>query len=479
MNVHSSAMSMLLHVIDERLGLKHRQIWDAPLQRLLDPVSQPETASPLLPADISRLCELPIESKQWQSVINAITNGETRFNRDPEWFDEIVTEALHPMIDSARLEGTKRLRLWSAGCSSGEEAYSLAMLLCDAIPDIERWSIDIVATDIRVDALKEGEEGLYSKRQLRQMEARSIDRYFRQVDGKTFSVGPDLRKLVTFHFANIVDAPELLARRVGSGFDLIVCRNVIMYLNNHMQQRVADTLSGALAVGGWLAVSPAEASAQWFSTLDCVATGPAILFTRKRLNAVSSGHFAEADFPVFQSIMPDGERQPAIDWPPLTAIPADPTPVEEPESAPAPEASATMGEDLSSIRSLADGGFRVEALDLCQNYIRKFGSEASSYLLLAEICIELGDMKQAKDAARRAIYLEPENAAAHYFMASAQWRDGQIGKARTAMRSALSLVDETADNDSQHLSGDHIRRAATAFLTGDSPTIPEAANVDR
>jgi chemotaxis protein methyltransferase CheR len=354
---------------------------------------------------VAVLERLDLRAAPWQAVIRAATVPETRFLRQRGWFSQIERNALSALVRQRRRQGSLRLRIWSAGCASGEEAYTLAMLVRDLIPDCADWNIEILGTDINLEVLGEAEEGVYAPRQLRELDPVQTARTFAATDGGRYAVRPELRRLVRFQLANLCD--DALWPTLSGMFDLILCRNVLMYLMPEMQRRVSARLCASLRTDGWLAVAPAEAVADWFRSMAPLNAGEAILFRKQASHPMRA-----------PAMQPD---------PPLAAPVPPPVPVVPAPSAPPPRIT------LADIRALADRGALLEARSRCQVLISADELNAEAYRLLATICSELGDLSTAGDAARRAIYLEPGSPEAHLLLSGTLRRLGDNLRADRSM----------------------------------------------
>jgi chemotaxis protein methyltransferase CheR len=362
-----------------------------------------------------------IDTPVWRKILSAVTIGETRFLRQKSWFAQIERLALIPLINKRRQENFLRLRLWSAGCSTGEEAYTLAMLLRKLLPDIDAWDIQIHATDIREEAIEEARRGEYDRRQLRELEDRDIAAFFRPTASSLFSASPELRRMVAFHVENLVDCARLAAPI--RQFDLILCRNVLMYLRPEAQRGVAAYLTRALSSQGWLAVSPAEASAEWFKPLIPVNAPEAVLFARQPAPPSEKRRIAES----FEPIAPE------------TTLAAAATVA-------APKAAVETRFTVEDLRRLANRGDLVEARRRCQSFLADDGLDGDASLLLAEICSELNDTHAAYEAAKRAVYLSPSSSHAHMLLAGALSRMGHNARARKAWATARTLARAEANS---------------------------------
>ena len=163
---------------------------------------------------------------------NAITTNLTSFFREAHHFQYLSAELLSSRAADAR--SSRRLRFWSAGCSSGEEPYSLAMTIHEALPDARRWDIKILATDLDTEVLGRGRRGAYDEERVRGLPARRLERFFRREDGgrcARYAVTQELRDLITFRELNLMRTLPM-----KGGFDAIFCRNVIIYFDKDTQR---------------------------------------------------------------------------------------------------------------------------------------------------------------------------------------------------------------------------------------------------
>ena len=228
-------------------------------------------------APVEQLAALPFDGPQWQAVIGALAIGETNFFRQPGWFAQLERQILAPAIAERSLAGPRRLRLWSAGCATGEEAYSLAILVARLLRDAPGWEISILGSDVSAAFIGEARRGAYREWSLRDVDEFTRRQHFRQTGPGRFELLPPVRNMVSFELLNLAGNESWSDPRLA-GLDLIVCRNVLMYLAPAQQRSVAQRLIERLAPGGWLATAPAEATAEWFAPLTPVNVPSAVLF---------------------------------------------------------------------------------------------------------------------------------------------------------------------------------------------------------
>jgi len=215
------------------------------------------------------LLTAPLTQNQIETLAEHLTIGETYFFREEAVFNALRTHILPKLIESRRSNG-KHLRIWSAGCSTGEEAYSLAILVQQMIPDFQQWNISILGTDINPHALKKASSGIYSDWSFRTAPSFLLrDKYFRSVHVGRYEITPQIKNMVTFSYLNLAEDTYPSLSNYTGAMDIIFCRNLLMYFEPDLAAKVVGKHYQALVEGGWLIVSPSEisqASFMQFST---------------------------------------------------------------------------------------------------------------------------------------------------------------------------------------------------------------------
>ena len=195
------------------------------------------------------------DSAELTQFINAMTTNKTDFFREPHHFDYLRTT----WLPALRATGTRRLRIWSAACSTGEEPYTIAVSVLDALDGAMGWDIKILASDIDTDVLKRAEAGTYTLEQVAAVPAPLRSKYFRRGRGQhegTARVGDAVRSLIRFRRINFLDDPW----PIRATFDAIFCRNVLIYFDRPTQQRLLTRLLGYLAADGLIFLGHSESA---------------------------------------------------------------------------------------------------------------------------------------------------------------------------------------------------------------------------
>jgi len=214
----------------------------------------------------------------FERLVNAITISETHFFRDTGQFDALYSHVFPQLI--RRRQALRTLRIWSAGCASGEEPYSIAMLLRELLPDVEDWSITILGTDINTEALDRARQAVYSEWAFREERAKQWrSRYFRR-RGNHYELNSVVKQMVTFAQLNLVEDEYPSYGSNTTLMDLILCRNVMIYLTESISQHIVERFHDCLTPGGWLVVGHAEHSLTIYRRFQLHNFPNAILYQR-------------------------------------------------------------------------------------------------------------------------------------------------------------------------------------------------------
>ena len=184
-----------------------------------------------------------------------MTTNETSFFRDPKQLGVVRTSVLKPLLDAQQAAGKKQLHIWSAGCSSGEEPYTLSIMLQEMLKmSISGWQVSITANDISSAMLQKAKKGIYSEYALRNTPKDLIDKYFSKEPGG-YRVDPELQKYIRFEKLNLNDQKAL--KRIPRS-QIVFCRNVIIYFDAPMKKKVINAFYDKLVSGGYLVLGHSE-----------------------------------------------------------------------------------------------------------------------------------------------------------------------------------------------------------------------------
>ena len=412
----------------------------------------------LASADLSR--------PQIEVLATRLTIGETYFFREPRSF-AALSDTVLPELIKARRAGRRALNLWSAACCTGEEAYSLAILLDQSIPDIGEWDIHILGTDINPGFLRRAAEARYGEWSFRGVDPVIRDRYFRKQPNNTYQVVERIRSMVSFSFHNLVETVPPFVGPSRSVPDIILCRNVLMYFSPEQAKAVVGSLYHVLEPGGWLVPSAVDGAPPSFAPFTFITVEGATLY-RKCVAAT----------PVEQP--PWIEPGPVASWD-VQAPPGDPAPLpiefELPEVAPAKPIAADLeaassfyaqgryGEaaaillrhlavvpdDLAAMlmiaRTYANQGRFADAGNWGRRLLKLDRLRAPNHYLLAMICQECGDLGAAAASLQRALFLDPNFVMAHFASANLARLEGRARDARKHYQNTLALLDSMTPDE--------------------------------
>jgi chemotaxis protein methyltransferase CheR len=417
-----------------------------------------------------------VTSHVWDQLVGILTVGETYFFRHLGHFDALATHIL-PEIIAQREHSGRRIRIWSAGCATGEEPYSVAILLKELIPDLESWRISILATDINRDALRKAQEGLYGAWSFRSVEKRVQDTYFRPSGDKQFAITDTIKRMVTFDYLNLVGDPYPALTNNTNAMDVILCRNVTIYFKPDVTQKVLAYFHNCLTEGGWLIPGAAEPNLVSYKEFD-PRNFPGAVVYQKRVQAVPEARPTYRflpEPPTFTPLLPVIEAHPPE--PPQAATAqiekkapssrsSDKDHRKEPSPLPdafqmalelllAGEADAALvklqeklDQDADFVpayytvgKVYANKGHLEQAQHWCEKAIQKDKLHPEPYYTLSMIYQQHGVLDMAVDTLKKAIYLERGFVLAHYNLAQLYLRQGEKASARKSLENVHRLLE--------------------------------------
>ena len=398
-------------------------------------------------------------------VIAELTIGETYFFREPRQLD-VIRRVVLPEL--AQRSGPPRpIRMWSAGCASGEEPYSLAILLREAG---WRGPAHILGTDLAAARLAAARRGRYTRWSFRGVPGEIVHRYF-EAERKHFVLDPSIRELVEFRVLNLADDLYPSAASGAFGMDAILCRNVLIYFDAATVARVAARLLTSLAEGGWLFLSASDPMLAGVVPCEVVMTEAGIAYRRATEASTRSSRAPlptsppaplSTPLPAPESagpparpapvppaaLLPTARRTPAADasivsWESRVAGAYAAADYERAASlAAAAAADGDHGEMLSVlwVRALADQGRLVEAGAVCAGALDRHRMSAELTYLHATLLAQSGRWGDAAAGARRALYLDRGLAVGHLLLGEALARTGNPSGAALAFQNAEVLL---------------------------------------
>lgn len=416
------------------------------------------------------LMAAPLAKAQLQVLAGHLTIGETYFFRDMKTFEALAASVL-PGLIHARRGHEQRLRIWSAACCTGEEAYSLAILLHQVLPDLADWRITILATDINERFLQKAAAGLYGEWSFRDAPSGFKERYFKRSGDGRYVVMPEIREMVTFANLNLAEDSYPSLATGTNAMDLILCRNVLMYFTQHQMRKVIGNLHHALIDGGCLAVSPSEASQVFFPQFVTLNFPGVILYqkndagARNRQTAPPAPPSESVDFftPALEVSRPWAQPASTFQLPEPTpaasleqpALVASPTPYAEARLLYAQGRYGEAADTLLGLcaghtaepaafsllaHALANQGRLADALAWCDRWIAADKLDPAGHYLRAVVLLEQGDPEESRRSLQRAVYLDPDFVLAHFALGNFARSRRKLGEADKHFGNALQLL---------------------------------------
>ena len=446
----------------------------------------------------------PTGLTEMSRLINALTVGETHFFRDEAQFNALATHVLPTLIARKRAAAAAigpdiqpQLRIWSAGCATGEEPYSLAMLLKELLPDIEKWHIFILATDISQDALNRARQARYTDWSFREGRAKALQpRYFTWKPDTypkgAFRLQDNITRMVTFAPLNLVQDTYPAIHNNTISMDLILCRNVTIYFTEETTQNVVKNFYQALVNGGWLVVGHSEPSLVIYKAFQARNVSNAMLYQKTGqptpwpddwawLNQADDTGAAEtpivtAKHRAAPALAPQTDPSFIEPKKEVAANASFPPPIKKKDFARTQglmssvvdsyeiagvllnkghieEAIAELHQKLAldpnyapahSLlgRAYANKGQWLQARQWCESALELDSLLSEAYYVLALVYDHEGRLEPAIDLLKKAIYLERDTPLFHFNLAVLYKKMGQIKSARRTCQNAVRILEQ-------------------------------------
>lgn len=409
---------------------------------------------------------LLLKDKEWQELIPLLTVPESYLFRDQGQFWLLKNQILPELIERKRWLHSNRsvpnqkpeLRIWSAGCSTGEEAYSLAILLKELIPDQQAWDILILGTDVNPTVIEIAQQGIYSDWSFRATQPEFKNRYFRPHQ-KNWQIEDQIQKMVTFQAGNLVQDTYPNPMSNIHDLDLILCRNVFIYFSFHAITPVLQKFYHSLTPGGYLLTGHTELHGQSiepfqtrvflqstvyqkeFATFD--QTTPLKLPSNLEDSTLTASKTSSSSFsPISTSdkVQEDSEQI-------LLSKAQEMLKSKDYVNA------IQVAEQLISLNpthftsyclaaeAYANLGHYINAKNLCQQALQINSLAVEPCYLLAQLAEEQGDIEQAKSLLRRIIYLAPTSIPAYLELSSIYEKEGNRSQVKKNWNSLLQVLE--------------------------------------
>jgi chemotaxis protein methyltransferase CheR len=386
----------------------------------------------------------PLDNEQSKLLASYLTVGETYFFREKKALDYLEQIYL-PELIRKRKGKSQQLRIWSAGCATGEEPYSIAILLQKVIPDIKNWNITINATDINPTFIDKAKKGIYSNWSFRKTPESFKTNHFQKLDKNFYQINDSIKKMVTFSFLNLASDNYPSPKNNTSNFDIILCRNVLIYFSAEGIKTVTSKFYESLIKQGILLVSPVETSSLLSSQFEPVSHPGNTIFKKgvgnknilsettvlksfntrlteiKRLRGIQEKKAVLKSF--YQTDTKTNSKRPEY----LS---------ENKET----EESLSVNYEYENALELYNSGLLDEAEKLLNTLItKKRSSQKLCFLLLAKIYANQGQLAKSAECCHKTIHSDKINIEAHYLLSNVYNEQGEIKEATNSLNNTLFL----------------------------------------
>ncbi|ETR67358.1 MAG: chemotaxis protein methyltransferase CheR, partial [Candidatus Magnetoglobus multicellularis str. Araruama] len=217
------------------------------------------------------------KQKELQAFLNILTTNETYFFREFEQLAAFAEHCLTEICDRKKGLGSTKLRIWSAGCSTGEEPYTLGIIIKEMLENQQDWLVDILATDINTRVLKIAQNGIYEPRAIKDVPQEYLERWFQSFTSNKYTVKPEIKKMCNFQILNLMDRSAL---RKITNVDFIFCRNVLIYFDNDSRKQVVSNFYDILNPGGYIYLGHSESMTRISSAFKIRRKGGYIVYQK-------------------------------------------------------------------------------------------------------------------------------------------------------------------------------------------------------
>lgn len=449
--------------------------------------------------------------REWQELALLLTIGETYFFRDCGQISLLKNRLLPELIKLKITKKKRSLRIWSAGCSTGEEVYSLAILINELIPDLSQWDILILGTDINCESIEKAKQGIYNSWSFRIVDPKLKQQYFNQ-HHTTWKINNQIRSMVDFCTGNLLIDPFPNSTSDIHNIDIILCRNVFIYFDSRTISIILNKFYNTLNCGGYLIAGHTELNGQNLGQLQAKVFPESVVYQRSQENLCEiPSNLSTANSPLKQQNHTNSKgvtatQSIASSQRSITAILPTTTKANFTSNktvtsnvqtihsvSKAPLIKETLPEITSSTllsqakahfndgvyesaikeaeqvikqypkyfdayyliaQAFANLGNSKQAIEYSQQALKIDSSSVAPYYLLAHIAEEQGDSEQAKQLFKKIIYLAPSSIAAYLELGAIYETEGDIARSGKMRNTALALLKELPHNTSVEHQGE-------------------------
>ncbi len=468
-HVHSTVIDQLSEHLSKHMGLYFQK------ERRLDLLRGIREASEVfgfqdVETFIHWIMSTELNQRQVEVLARFLTVGETYFMREKRVFEALDSQIIPDLLRERRMKESS-INIWSAGCCTGEEPYSVAIMLDQLIPDIQAWNISILGTDINPLFLQKANRGIYTEWSFRGTPASIRERYFKKVGSREFMIIDRIKQMIHFSYLNLAKDPFRTSGIGPEPMDIIFCRNVLMYFKPDRVEEIVNKFYDVLNEDGWLIVGPSESAHIYFSKYESVEFPGAILF-RKSLKPknkpekIIRRQKKKAIYHTLPTVKKKVAR-PAL----KPALRAEPEKTKSEKKqvfsqalqyyrekkyqavAEAVEQFLTISTNpdirmmLLLSKAYANLGRLEQAMNWCTKAINHDKLNPRCYHLQGSLFQEQDRLEEAAQSYQRVLYLNPDYPMAHFMLGNVCRQQGKVRESNKYFSNVLSLLN-AQDKDS-------------------------------
>jgi chemotaxis protein methyltransferase CheR len=397
----------------------------------------------------------PVWTQDQMEILAAhLTIGETYFFREKRSL-EILQERIVPELMRAHASRGRQIRIWSAGCATGEEPYSIAIVLSQLMAGLKHWDVEILATDINTKSLHKASEGIYSSWSFRGTPPWVRRTCFETAANDRCAIHSAFKKMVRFAALNLTDDHYAPLSDCAGGLDVIFCRNVLMYFTPMGMRKVIRQRYRYLAPDGWLIVSPTETSHELFFEFTTVNLGDVTLYRKSPASMDAPLALPVGDVVSSSIALPESTVQATV---PLRTYDCEITQESKDKEADSVSAGLPVDVPLSQngrdaqamfllARTYADQGKLAEGLAWCDKAIAADKMAARAHYLRATILQEQSSIAEAIIALKHAVYAEPQFVLGHFALGNLTLKHGRHKESQKHFENVLLLLARYGPED--------------------------------
>ena len=413
------------------------------------------------------------DDHEFNELLNLVTINETSFFRFPAQFDAL-RDSVVPEIMARKEPGNRNLRVWSAGCSTGEEPYSIAMSLLDTGITASEWKPQVLGTDVSTKALARTKSGVYGKRAMMNVTPDVISRHFERTMSGDYRVNDRVRSLVDFGYQNLIKEPYPLS--LMGNWDIIFCRNVTIYFRIESTRRVVRNFFDSLNEGGYLFIGHSETLTSISDDFEAVEVGGVFLYRKKSpgrpistgRSTDAAGRSASAATRAESSASRRRARSEATAERGTRSVSRSAFARSEPASVSAPAGAGgseegpvlDVGAVLERARKDLKDGRPERVVEAAGSILDADPNNAEAHLLLGYVHADTGDYERALAECHKALAIDPLLPVPRYILGIIYQRQGDFVRAISELKKTVYI---DADFALAHLNLANIYKSQRQF----------------